>query len=218
MTHIDDGQLIALIDGALPGEDTRIAEVHLDRCAVCRAARDRLAGRLERFGALLRAEEGRVESKRRWAFTHDRRAVLAAGIALTIAVATTAPVRAWLVDGWSEPKTGTVPDAVSESVSTLRFPSERSLVVSFGQRQASGHLTIESTSGRMIEWISTDSTVELVLVDGRLEVENNHGTRGDYALRVPASHVDLAVFVEGTEVWTSSTEALDSARIPVGRR
>lgn len=54
-THLDDGALLALLDGELDAEAQRHAEAHAGSCAECAERRDELVGAGRRLSAMLEA-------------------------------------------------------------------------------------------------------------------------------------------------------------------
>lgn len=116
MTHREEGELQAYLDGELPEGRSRDIRRHLDGCAACRGVLDELRARGALLGSVLATdgpvpdlEAARWEVRRRWAARRARarrqwslRA--AAVIVLVSGVAAASmpgsPVRALMSEGW----------------------------------------------------------------------------------------------------------------------
>ena len=123
MIHFSDGEFQAYLDGELKPDDSREMERHLDSCAECMAALNRLdiAGRvttralreldtLPGVEATLDGVEKQVRAIRRKAAARRsrrarKRTLLAASVILAIAAGAAlppSPLRAWLIHAWEQ--------------------------------------------------------------------------------------------------------------------
>jgi len=169
--HIDDGDLIRLLDGECSPEERERLDAHIDVCPKCRSNADSLTQASELFASSLLEldSENRAAADRtpavgarlargntRFRFVPPHVLRAAAVLALTVLVFSATPARAWLVQGWEAfmslvasetdepPVISEVPEDVGlEMSSILRFtPRGSEFRLEFTDRQAGGTLVL----------------------------------------------------------------------------
>ena len=210
LVHLDDTDLLRLLDGACEPAERASLGSHLESCPVCGARRALLERRVSRLSVRLRAADAPPRPAtlpmRRILRARRRRVVvrwgLAAAVVLLLAsVAGVPPVRAWIAERaralWSfaagrraapvpaQPKA--VPP-VNDTAGAVTFASPASVfALRIAERQASGTLIIEAGERAQASAAVTgarDSVELLVLPDG-LRIVNRRSSTAGYVVRVP---------------------------------
>lgn len=215
--HLDDGELLRLLDGeGSVAERAQLVE-HIEACVVCHqrhgvlAAWSRAASEvLSRADAAPRVfalhENGRGPGTvRRWWPAAAAVVLLVAG---TVAVA--APVRTWMVARWptlghllhvSTPTAAQAPTpAPSPAVGEVSFtPDSNVLVVRVATRQVEGSLVLETSSTA-----TASATVRgqgeheaVVVLPNELRIANTATSRATYRLTLPARLKRVDVVIDG---------------------
>jgi hypothetical protein len=114
--HIDDGDLIRLLDGECSHEEGAHLRAHIDACPECRDTADSLKRASDMFSASMLELDIRAPAKPKREvslgrqFTGEKRTFsilssrvlrMAAVLALMVLAFTATPARAWLVQGWA---------------------------------------------------------------------------------------------------------------------
>jgi len=228
-SHVDDGSLLALIDGALPPGERVAVEQHIARCADCRAARAELEGVSGHVARMLVAgdppivvppfavpafvpveaaparsiDTARSRSHIRWR--------IAAAIVMVAALAIARdPLLALARTFWGQatrpaptvaaPAPGASPASSARELLRL-VPEGSTLTVDFPSRSARTALAIARTAGGPIVLGTADSTAEvLVLPDQVVRVRNVGAAAAVFNLAIPAAVDSVVVTVGGVVV------------------
>jgi hypothetical protein len=136
---------------------------------------------------------------------------MAAGIALFfLSVSFLTPARAWIVEGIRAVASVVIPGeeavlpapAEEAGPSTVSFvPVGAELMVSVGDHQASGRLTVVVVEGTRAsgEASGQGAGVELLMLPDGIEVRNGPGSMTDYTVRAPRSLRSVRVRIGGRE-------------------
>ncbi len=218
--HIEDGDLIRLLDReCLPEEEEQIRQ-HLRDCAECRRSAAELERLSHQFGLALRrgdvaGESSAVDAQAVARARFPRRMLQAAAILLIVAVAAS-PARAWLVEGWlalrslfteapapgqpeGEPSIGVV-----ETTAVVTFPavgSDFSLEVVSTQSRGTVVIAIDSVPSASARVLGGDGSEELVVLPGGLRILNAAASTASYEILLPLVVRNIAVRVAGRTVW-----------------
>jgi hypothetical protein len=227
MSHLDDGVLLALLDGEIPVGEREAAERHLAECAVCggEAARLRslstvLSGalpRLDRPAAVDHAyrEVSRQRWKRRWA-TDIRRglpraAVLLMGVA-AVASATLpgSPVRRWVKELWrAEAPTASAPAVPTLDSAASAVEEESAAGVSVLPAGGSIRVTLDS--------VAPGVKVRVRLSDDRFSDVRASGAASSARFRTSPGRIHMSGASAG-EVEIVLPRSARSAVVEVGGR
>ncbi len=233
MTHLDDADLIRVLDGA--AEDPHVAE-----CAACARRRALLARRGERLASLLEAADGarRVltlaagrrppaagqshRSLPRWS---PARLAAAAVVTLIAAGGVVPPVRAWVADRatalWHAVRGREAPAApaaaptgrAGSSASSVAFvPEPGFFTLHVITRQAEGELVIEPAADS-IATASVESgagTGEWVVLPDGLRLMNAADASHGYRVRLPGGVTRIVV-----RIGTDPARLIAPADLPV---
>ena len=170
--HLDDGDLIRLLDGECSPEEAEQIRAHIDNCPECKDNADTLTNASERFSSLLfelepsaprevvqssDASKASVRSRSHpFRFVSPRVLRAAAVLAAMVLVFAATPARAWLVQGWEALRALVTADNSESSVeaevleiarpevsSVIRFtPSGAAFRLEFLDRPAAGTLVL----------------------------------------------------------------------------
>jgi hypothetical protein len=160
--HIDDGDLIRLLDGECSPEEGERLRVHVDACSECRNNADSLkraselfSGSLAELDALAPAKPKRAptvglklaRSDKRFRFVSPRVLRAAAVLAAMVLVFAATPARAWLLQGWEALKSLVVSETVEpppETVAPEETGSDMSSILRFTPRGSEFRLEFTS--------------------------------------------------------------------------
>lgn len=238
--HVEDGDIIRLIDGeCLPAEEQLIRE-HLETCAECKRAADELGLLAETFSRVLAQTDtspsasaiGTTPSTdakiiplpaRNW--TRVRVLKAAAVVTLVATAIGVSPARAWLVDGWQalrsifveeavDPTEVPAPVEVPDITAVVTFrPAGTSLTIEVSSAQALGTIALLSGPG-----LSASARVlgggggeELVVLPDALRIANASTSTASYEIVVPRSVRMVAVTIAGRSVLTMDAAELSEA-------
>ncbi len=236
---MDDGVLLALLDGALEGAGRDEASRHLERCAGCARRLGVLERRLDALDEALavldepaadwppleRVPRRARASRHRWPRLPT---AVAAALALLAGVALTPPVRARIAAGLSSlvGAAGTGASGAEESPGahgSVAFELEgETLRITVDAPQASGSLTVSlGTDARVVaRTVGRTDAEELIVGPGSLRIGNDAGSLADYRVTVPATVRSITVEVAGRRAGTVATADLvhgAARRIPLSR-
>ncbi|NIM52596.1 MAG: hypothetical protein GTO22_25685, partial [Gemmatimonadales bacterium] len=211
--HIENGDLIRLLDGECQPEEEEWINRHLRDCTDCRRSAAELEQLSHLFGLALRRGDAAAESSegtprrvtgavgtrsvvRRWT---RMRMLRAAAVLLVVAIAAS-PARAWLVEGWlairslfteapqpAQPMEEPSID-VAEAMAVVTFTavdSSFSLEVVSTQSRGTVTIAVDSVSSVTARVIGGDGTEELVVLPGGLRIVNSAASTASYEIIVP---------------------------------
>ena len=227
--HVEDGDLMRLLDTECSAEEDRLLRVHLAVCRECRRRHDRISRLTQRFSALLFqleepvlgdttpvTEGQRVRFKPIFKSWWPRRAAAAVAIVLA-AVAVVTPARAWVIDVLrsvlgADTRSLTAEQAAGSLVSFVPVGTE--FQVEFLNRQSAGVLkvivdTTDAVSARLIGRAAGEGF--LVLSTG-LTIRNTSASEVSYELRLPRTCEVLEVRLAGDVVGRYQVGSPLSAR------
>lgn len=216
--HLEDGELVRLMDGELGAGERSIAEAHVTACGRCRVAHDRIAERTALVSsALTLIDDVRPRSDAATVRSTELRRASRAGwlkaaaiVAMVVAIGAlgSSTVRGWIVERWetvlasvagsSEPAANTVSWPPWPAVVRARFvPRSEALFVRLESRAAGGVLTVEISEddSRSVAFMSGAGEGVLVLPTG-LVIQNAPGSRADYRLVVPPTVTTVTAIVD----------------------
>ncbi len=226
MTHLDDAELVRLLDGAAEDVAPAWAE-HLAACTACSARRDAVAHRGARLARLLAATDpapralilrttpaqGRVFawSRPRLAAWPPRRLAAAAALVVLMAGGVVPPVRAWVAERavalWHALTGHERPAAAPASVpapepgaGSVSFPlAEPVFTIQVTSHQAEGLLTVDAgTRPEAFAAIARgEGPAELVVMPDGLRIVTTSGSTRSYHVRVPPSVTRVVIEVGG---------------------
>jgi len=206
--HVNDGELIRLLDGECSAEEQARVEGHLATCPACakrRAVLDELTQAVT--AALVRGDEP-VRAvrmpKRRWHRGAFRAAAVLLLVSVGVAAASAPPVRAWLSARWADLRglvgprstTGTEP----RGVTTVRFvPTTAVFTIELVAPQDTGVLTIDSAADTLASATVTPSMrgEELVVLPDGLRIVNRRSDKASYEVRLPRSVTGVRIRIAG---------------------
>jgi hypothetical protein len=223
--HIENGELIRLLDGECPPEEEARMRRHLQHCEECRRGAAELEQLSDRFRLALQhgdAAEGVAHAPARARRWPRRRLLQAAAIFLVVAVAAS-PARGWLVEGWHAIRSLFVEAPAPEG--PVGAPGidvgETTAVVTFATVGAEFRLDVLSTQHRGTVTIATDSvesasarvlggdgSEELVVFPGGLRILNAPTSAASYEVLLPPTVSDIEIRIAGRTVWTANAAAL----------
>jgi len=210
--HIDDGDLIRLLDGECPTEEAGQIRAHIEDCSECSENFHTLKNASERFSSLLAeldvsaprevgkgsdvgTTSGPPES-RRFRFFSPRVLSAAAVLAAMVLVLAATPARAWLFRGWEALRslvTSETNDVPVETAAPEATGPEISSVIRFTPRGPTFRLefTNRPAAGTVVLLFDSVATASAGLVGG-------DGTEGiillPYGLRVHTSPSSTASY------------------------
>lgn len=232
--HLQDGELVRLVDGELASEERSAAEAHLRACDRCRLARDRIAERTATVsGALALMDRDSAPSLPPAApapearSAHWLRAAAIAALIITVGALGSSTVRAWIATRW-EAVHGPVakvfestgdrgPETFGTAVRARFVPRSGAILVRLESRPAGGVLVVETSqddSGSVLFFAGTDEGI-LILPTG-LVIQNAPDSRADYRLVVPREVTSITTITgaDTLAVLSSGPEG-GSWRIPL---
>ena len=219
--HVEDGDLMRLLDTECSDEEDRMLRMHLAACADCKRRHDRIARLSHRFAALLFELEEPAPRKitpvheSRKATTQpavkpwwSRRVLRVAAVVVLIlaGAAAVTPVRAWVIDAFRSllgaDKTAPVQQQTPGSLVSF-VPSGGEFLVEFLETQTVGVLrvyvdTTEAASARMI---GTTAGEGFLVQSAGLTIRNTSESSVSYELRLPRTCQSFEVRIAGAVVW-----------------
>ena len=202
--HMDDGELIRLLDGECSAEEQARIARHVATCPVCAQRQEGLGGLANGVTAALVRGDEPVRSvrvpKRTWRIGAFRAAAVLLVVSVGVAAASAPPVRAWLSARWAELRGLVGSRSTSETAvagaTTVRFvPATSVFTIELAGQQDGGVLTIDLSPdslasatvirGRRIE--------EIVVLPERLRIVNQPGDRASYDVRLPSNVTEVRV-------------------------
>lgn len=224
--HIEDGDIIRLLDGECGQAEERSIREHLRECAQCQSEADELERLSRGFGLLLqRADVTPAQSEAttrrlekpaarpvhtpRWTRTRVLKA--AAVVALVITAIGVSPARAWLVDGWQAIKSlfveesaePTQPPETATAPAVVTFtPRGPAFTIDVSSAQISGTVSLAMDSGpsASARVLGGDGSEELVVHRGGLHIVNAPTSSARYEIVVPRSVSTLELIIAGRTV------------------
>ncbi len=242
-SHLEDGDLIRLLDRQASPEEHRGILAHLSACGECAARMEALSEQseiLSRFIGELDADAAPDELTRARALSAARhararraanRGGLSAGVARAAAVAAVAavvtlsvsPLRAWVADRWAALAGGgeagapvPVQPLELERGSVIRFePAGEIFVLELEHAQAAGSVTLELRDlDQASAQVLNGATEEIIALPSGLRVENTAASTASYAFTLPANLRLIQIFAGGRPVAIIPVE---DARLPWSR-
>jgi anti-sigma factor RsiW len=204
--HVDDGELIRLLDGECSAEERARIESHLATCAECAQRREGLDGLAHAVStALVRGDEPvrslRVPG-RRWRPPAIRAAAVLLLVSVGVAAASVPPVRAWLSARWADLRGIVAPRATpgpeSRGATTVRFvPTAGAFTIELVARQDTGVLTIDVSADTLASATVTPSLrgEDLIVLPGGLRIVNRPSDRASYEVRLPRGVTEVRIQV-----------------------
>ncbi|UCG85064.1 MAG: zf-HC2 domain-containing protein [Gemmatimonadota bacterium] len=227
--HIQDGDIIRLLDGECVPAEERLIREHLRECAECRREADELERLSEGFGRLLRhadavpvpserGEAGHEEAvvtgvlTRRWTRTRVLKA--AAVVALIITAVGVSPARAWFIDGWQAirslfsgepavPAEPAPPVETPNAAAIVRFtPTGPTFTIEVSSAQSNGtvSLAVDPGPSASARVLGGDGREEFVVFPGGLRIMNDPTSSASYEIVVPRSITTLELTIAGRTV------------------
>jgi anti-sigma factor RsiW len=211
--HVDDGELIRLLDGECSAEQRARLERHLATCPACverRSVLDSLTDAVT--AALVRADEPvrsvRAPKRRSRSGAFQAAAVLLL-VSVGVAAASVPPVRAWLSARWADLRGIVAPHATprteSRGATTVRFVTTTgAFTIELVARQDTGVLTIDVSADTLASASVTAAGrrgEEIVVLPGGLRFVNQPGDRASYEVRLPSSVTAVRVRIGDAPEW-----------------
>lgn len=224
--HIEDCDLIRLLDSECEEAEERVLQHHLDSCRECRRRGDYLARLSEGFSmALLDLDEhfsaeaqlphrpsvaqtaAKHRAVRPWRSRRSLRLLAAIG-ALVLVIVSAGPAYGWVAARWEMFKSlvaGPQPVEVGSQVSppiVTFVPAGTEFRIDFVQAQAEGILSIvaDTTRSASARIIGGDGSDEIVVLRSGLRVLNRPESSASYQLRLPSLLKVVEVRVGGAVV------------------
>jgi hypothetical protein len=237
--HIEDGDIIRLLDGECVPDEERLIREHLLECVRCRREADELERLSRGFGLLLqradvipattdgtnkRGEETAVTHTLKPRWTRIRVLKAAAAVALVITAIGVSPARAWLVDGWqairslfSEESAAPIqppsPSETATAPAVVTFtPRGPAFTIDVSSAQVTGKVSLAIDSGPLASArvLGGDGSEEFIVHRGGLRIVNTPTSSASYEIVVPRSVSTLELTVAGRTVLSlSEAELLD---------
>jgi len=227
--HIEDGDIIRLLDGECGPDEERVIRDHLRECARCQSEADELERLSRGFGLLLkradvtptpsepttrRGEKPAVRPMLTPRWTRIRVLKAAAIVALVITAIGVSPARAWLVDGWqaikslfveesAEPTQPPSPSETETAPAVVTFtPRGPAFTIDVSSAQISGTVSLATDSGpsASARVLGGDGSEELIVHGGGLHIVNAATSSASYEIVVPQSVATLELIVAGRTV------------------
>lgn len=227
--HIEDGDIIRLLDGECGQAEERSIREHLRECAQCQSEADELERLSRGFRLLLqradvmpspseattrRGEKPAVRPVLTPRWTQTRVLKAAAVVALVITAIGVSPARAWLVDGWQairslfvegsvEPTQPLPPAETATAPAVVTFtPPGPAFTIDVSSAQISGTVSLAMDSGpsASARVLGGDGSEELVVHRGGLHIVNAPTSSARYEIVVPRSVSTLELIIAGRTV------------------
>jgi hypothetical protein len=206
--HLDDGELIRLLDGECSFEEQARITSHLATCATCTQRHQELVGLTQAVTAALVRGDQPARSARppkpRWHLDAFRAAAVLLAVSVGVAAATTHPVRAWLSARWADLRATVGSPAPSGTDSpgttTVRFvPATSTFTIELVARQDAGVLTIDLSADTIASATVTSGGrgEELVVLPEGLRIVNRPDDKSSYDVRLPGRVTQVMVRIAG---------------------
>jgi hypothetical protein len=219
--HVEDGDLMRLLDTECSDQEDRMLRMHLAACADCKKRHDRIARLSQRFSALLfqleepvprditpvpesRKAQTRPDVKPWW----SRRVLrVAAVVALILAgAAAVTPVRAWVIDAFRSILGADASAPVQQQTpgSLVSFvPSGSEFLVEFLEQQSTGVLRVyvDTTDAASARIIGRAAGEGFLVQSAGLTIRNTSESSVSYELRLPRTCETFEVRIAGAVVW-----------------
>lgn len=222
--HLDDGDLIRLLDGEGGVEEERVLRRHLSACSECKNGQNTLARLSERFSTALFGLEdatpshpipspgssrtrGKLTSPGTWG-SHRSLRLAAISVLILGAVIAVTPARAWVVVGFEALKSlisnaPPVGEPAQDPRSVVSFvPVGEEFSIEFEETQSGGTLSIvlDTASSAAARIIVSHVNDELVVLRAGLRIRNTATSSASYEVWLPASCERLLVRIGGRVV------------------
>ncbi|NNF27455.1 MAG: hypothetical protein HKN73_09565 [Gemmatimonadetes bacterium] len=213
--HLDQETLSRLVDGELPDDEVRWAEIHLAECTACSARKGDLVATDDLVSSLLpyaddptphvdpaelirRARPAAPRRLQRWAAA----LILTAAGAGAAYAAPGSPLPALLGRG-DDQRTGTEfrQEEPEPSSSGLVLPLDQPLTVRLEGITGPGALIVTTGTGPGIAIESTRAGVSFESEAGVITVSQQQASAGDFRLNVPPEASSARIVLNGREVW-----------------
>jgi len=222
VTHLDEGALMALVDGELMEPDAAALEAHLEECAECRVAleslradRARLSGALRLLDRepptemahqrLRRTRRSRSGTGRplRWA------AVIVVGTATALAATVPgSPLREWIASVGDDPPVVVAVDERSEmAVETARAPAAPAgvsvvpragrMLVSFTGASEGLRIRLHVHDGDEVEVLTSGGAEQARFHTAPERIEVRDAGRGEASVEIPRGLAEFTLEVDG---------------------
>lgn len=222
VTHLDEGALMALVDGELPPGDAAALEAHLEECAACRAAAQSLRAERKKLSDALRlldreppTELARQRLRRtrrsrsgigrplRWA------AVIVVGTATALAATVPgSPLREWIAAiGDDAPAVVAVDERSEVAVETARAPAAPAGVfvvprtgrmsVSFTGASEGLRIRLHVHDGEEVEVLTSRGAEQARFHTAPDRIEVRDAGRGEASIEIPRGLAEFTLEVDG---------------------
>ena len=204
--HLDDGELIRLLDGECSAEEQARLTRHLATCSVCMQRQEAFEGLATAVRAALVRSDEPVRSvrvpKRTWRLGAFRAAAVLLAVSVGVAAASAPPVRAWLSARWAGLRAIVAPRATpgteGRGITTVRFvPTNSTFAIELVARQDTGVLTIDVSGDTLASaTVSPPPGMggeELVVLPEGLRIVNRPGDRASYEVRLPRTVTEVRI-------------------------
>jgi hypothetical protein len=213
--HLEDGDVIRLLDGECSEEEARLFRTHLDRCDDCQRKTDELRRLSQELSSALQLTDeppatgdssppevlGTIRPslpQRHWTRWRVTRA--AAAIVILAAALSATPARAWLVEGWDalkslvvgepveQPEVAPAPVESGEISSVITFtPAGPEFMLQVIHVQAGGtlYLTVAPTASASAGVMGGDGSEEIVVLPNGFQIRNATTSTASYEVRLP---------------------------------
>ena len=227
--HLEDGDVIRLLDGECSPEETGLLRPHLERCDECRHKLDELTLLSRQFSSALELADapappeettapqviGTIRpSPPRQHWTRWRVTRAAAAIALLAAALTATPARAWLVQRWhdlkslamgapvEQPEVTPPPAQPVEPGSVITFtPAGPQFTLRVAHTQPGGtlYLTVDATASASAGIVGGDGSEEIVVMSDGFQIRNRATSTASYRVRLPNHLSTITVHIGDRE-------------------
>lgn len=233
---VDEGTLVAVLDGELPAAEGRAVTAHLESCRVCRERLDELRRRDEAVRHWLGRHDPEPPAREAYDLTprvstaRRRRPgwMAAAAVVVVSAGALASPARGLLLDGlrgWIEALGFVERPAEVERASEPPPPADldtaaatafawhgAELTLTFESPETAGRLTLQPSQDSLVTLRTPGHDVGLTVRPGRVDIDNTAAPSGDYRLAAPASLTRIRLRVRGGGESVTAIDGLTTPR------
>lgn len=206
--HLDDGELIRLLDGECSFEEQARITSHLATCPACARRQEALHGLANAVTTALLSGDQLARPmrirRRTWRLGAVRAAAVLLAVSVGVAAASVPPVRAWLSARWTGLRELVTPRAApgteSPRSTTVRFvPTTTSFTIELVARQDAGVLTIDLSADTIASATVTSGGrgEELVVLPDGLRIVNRPDDKSSYEVRLPGRVTQVMVRIAG---------------------
>jgi hypothetical protein len=218
--HMEDGDVIRLLDGECPPDEARRFRAHLQRCERCRHNMDELSRLSQEFSSALQlADEpgtphdasppevvGAIRpAVPRSHWTRWRITRAAAAIVVIAAALSATPARAWLAQRWhdlrslvagapvEQPEVTPAAAQPGEPRSVITFTPagpQFTLLVAHTQPGGTLYLTVDATASASAGIVGGDGSEEIVVLSNGFQIRNAATSTASYQVRLP-NHLEF---------------------------